>query len=73
MYELYYDTEGKVCGILDDKAFFNKDSKEYQAFLAWNSKQASPLNVNSAIAIKPRDLTKEIDELKAQLIAKKVI
>jgi hypothetical protein len=80
MYELIYDSNGKVSTvkkIIADSPIpitmfipICEGNSDYQDFLKWNKEQESPLDLNSTIEIVPiepaRDLAKEIDELKAQ-------
>lgn len=76
MYKLIYGViTGKVSGIkrLADNAQIPicEGNKDYQDFLKWNSKQATPLDLNSTIEVtpqpKPRDLAQELDDLKARI------
>jgi len=76
MYVLNYDTmTGKVLNVkrLSDNAYIPLDERnmDYQDFLKWNSKQTTPLDLNSTIEpVKPqpvRDLAAEIDELKTKV------
>lgn len=72
-YELYYDSFGKVVGVLKDKEFIKIDlnSPKWIAFLTWNKEQKTLLDLNSTTeVVKPvsvRDLAAEIDEIKMRL------
>jgi len=76
MYKLSYDAmTGKVSCIirLSDNASIPlcEGNSDFQDFLKWNSKQPTPLDLNSTIPVIPpepvRDLAKEMDELKARV------
>ena len=75
-YELFYESmTGNVSGIkrLSDNSFIPlcEGNSDYQTFLAWNSEQEMPLDLNSTIESveqKPtRDLSNEIDDLKKRI------
>ncbi len=74
MYTLNYDPfTGKVCSIQNGNTSFglNEGNADFREFLAWNSKQSKPLNLESTIeVVKPEpvvDLAKEIEGIKGRL------
>lgn len=76
MYQLTYNMiTGKVAGLIKNGSAIPlcEANTDYQDFLKWNSEQLKPLDLNSTIeVVKPepaRDLAKELDELKAQVVA----
>lgn len=74
-YELFFDRQtGKVIYIIgkDNRCIpICEGNTDYQEFLKWNAQQPTPLDLNSTIkSVKPeppRDLAKEIDELRIEI------
>jgi hypothetical protein len=78
MYELNYDSDGKVSSIskLNNNGSvtsfgLNECNADYQTFLQWNSRQVVPLDLKSTIEVikpdPPVDLIKEIETIKGRL------
>ncbi len=76
MYKLNYDSiTGKVCSVnKGDNLSINISipSGELEDFFKWNKAQKTPLDLNSTISvvplILPRDLAKEIDLIKVDVV-----
>lgn len=74
MYKFNYDLiTGEINSIQNGNMSIPlcEGNTDYQDFLIWNSEQVTPLDLESTIEvvkpIPPRNLEKEIDELKAQV------